>query len=122
MNSKKAAGPDGMLIEMMSDAFGIDKVMDIINDSGEIPEDLSKSVFITIVKKAGANEWELHSNSTKFIIMFQMNRVCCRLKIELGQEQYVFVKDAGTRNPIFVTKMISETTIGMLYRLHKSIW
>lgn len=41
----------------------IDKITDVINeiyDSGEIPEDLSRTVFIVMRKKLGENECKFH--------------------------------------------------------------
>lgn len=45
-------------MEMLDD-FGIDKIMEIINDSGIITEGLSRPVFI-VLSKPGANECPLH--------------------------------------------------------------
>lgn len=61
---KKAAEPDGVVIEMLSALanFGINNITKIIKeiyDSGEILESL-RSIFIAIPKMAGANECELH--------------------------------------------------------------
>ncbi|XP_069991643.1 uncharacterized protein [Penaeus vannamei] len=52
----KAAGQDEIATEMLTslDEFGTDKLVEIINgiyDNGEIPEDLSRSVFIALPKK-----------------------------------------------------------------------
>ena len=65
MKRRKAAGPDGIVIEMMDALkdFGVELLTDIANDvydSGEIPEDLRKSIFIALPKKPGATECELH--------------------------------------------------------------
>ena len=50
------------MIEALED-FGIDTMTEIINelyDSGTIPEDLSKSIFIALPKNPNATECELH--------------------------------------------------------------
>ena len=65
MKRNKAAGPDDIVTEMIValENFGIEKLTEVLNevyDSGEIPEDLSKSVFIALPKKPGAIECELH--------------------------------------------------------------
>ena len=59
MKKGKAAGPDKSTVEMTEslDDFGIDMLTDFLNaiyDSGEIPSDLSKSIFIALPKKPGA--------------------------------------------------------------------
>ena len=63
MKRNKTAGPDKIVIEMVTalEDFGIEKVTEVINEiynTGEIPEDLSKSIFIALPKRAGANECE----------------------------------------------------------------
>ena len=55
MRKSKAAGPDGVVIEMIEalDEYGVEKLTDIINriyDDGKFPGDLSKSIFITLPK------------------------------------------------------------------------
>ena len=65
MKRNKAAGPDGIVVEMIEalEGFRIDTMTEIINeiyDSGTIPEDLSKSIFIALPKKPNATECELH--------------------------------------------------------------
>ena len=65
MRKNKAAGPDGVVIEMIEtlEEYGVDKLTEIINkiyDDGKFPEDLSKSIFITLPKKPGAVDCEQH--------------------------------------------------------------
>ena len=53
MKKGKTAGPDKITVEMIEslDEFGIDMLTDFLNaiyDSGEIPSDLSKSIFIAL--------------------------------------------------------------------------
>ena len=52
----KAPGPDNITIELLEalEEFGVDQITKFLNniyDTGEIPEDLSKSIFITLPKK-----------------------------------------------------------------------
>ena len=59
MKGNKARGPDGIVIEMIKalDDFGIEKLTIMANeiyDTGKIPQDLSKSIFIALPKKPGA--------------------------------------------------------------------
>ena len=93
---------------------------DIINkiyDTGEIPEDLCRSIFIALTKKLGAVECELHrtislmSHITKLILRIIVERVCSRIRPEFGIEQCGFVEDTGMRNAIFMVRMISERAV-----------
>ncbi|GFO40389.1 RNA-directed DNA polymerase from mobile element jockey-like [Plakobranchus ocellatus] len=65
MKNGKATGPDNIPVEIIKalDNLGIDlttKFLNAIYDSGTIPEDLCKSVFIVLPKTPGATECELH--------------------------------------------------------------
>ncbi|XP_037794114.1 uncharacterized protein LOC119589587 [Penaeus monodon] len=114
MKRNKAAGPDKIVTEMIVplEEFGIEKLTDVINeiyDSGEFPEELSKSIFIALPKKPGAIECELHrtislmSQITKIILKVIMARARNKLRQEIGNEQCGFVEDSGTRNGIWMT-------------------
>ena len=124
LKRNKAAGPDEVVTEMMLalEDYGIDKLTDIVNgiyDTGVIPEDLSRSIFIALPKKPGATECELHrtislmSHMTKLILRIIMMRARSRIRPEIGREQCGFVEDSGTRNSIFMVRMISERAIEM---------
>ena len=124
MKKNKAAGPDEIVIEMLTalEEFGIEKLTDLVNeiyDSGDIPEDLSKSIFITLPKKPGAVECELHrttslmSHITKLLLRIVMQRARKRIKPEIGEEQCGFVENTGTRNAIFMVHVLSERAIEM---------
>ena len=134
----KTAGPDKITVEMIEslDEFGIDMLTDFLNtiyDSGEIPCDLSKSIFIALPKKPGATECESHrtisltSHITKILLKILMARM--RNKIT-PEEQCGFVKDKGTRNAIYTvydknfnrtSHRNTERSVFMLYRLHKGL-
>ncbi len=124
MKKNKAAGPDDIVVEMLTslEEFGIEKLTEIVNeiyDSGEIPEDLSKSIFIALPKKPGAVDCELHrtislmSHIIKIILRIIMVRARKRTKPEIAEEQCGFVKDTGTRNAILMIRMLSERAIEM---------
>lgn len=60
INRNKAAGPEGILTEILSASgdFGINKIIEVINeiyDSGDITENLTTCIFVTLPKKTGAN-------------------------------------------------------------------
>lgn len=56
------------------------EVISEIQDSGEIPDDFSRSIFMMLPKNTGVNKYELHQTNslisliTKEIIRIQMNR------------------------------------------------
>ena len=124
MRRNKAAGPDRIVVEMLEalEEYGVGKLTDIINkicDDGEFPEDLNKSIFIILLRKPGAVECEkyctisLISHITKIILRLLLLRARSRITPEIGVEQFGFVEDAGTRNAIFVLRMITKRAVEM---------
>ena len=86
MRKNKAAGPDGVVIEMIEalEEYSVEKLTKIINkiyDDGKFLEDLSKSIFITLPKKPGAVACEQHhtislmSHVTKIILRVLLLRL-----------------------------------------------
>ena len=109
------------MIEALED-FGISTLTEMINeiyDSGTIPEDLSKSIFIALPKKRNAIECELHrtislmSHLIKIVLRTLMWRERKSIRPEIGKEQYGFMKGTGTRNAIFTLRMICERSMEM---------
>jgi hypothetical protein len=138
MKTNKATGPDGISIEMIQslDELGLDVMTKLINkiyDTGEIPEDLTKSIFIALPKKSGTTECELHrtislmSHVTKILLKILMMHMKNKIRPEIAKEQYGFMTDKGTRNAIFFLRMIIERSIEVKHdiflfpRLHKSV-
>ena len=65
MKLGKATGPHIISVELLEalEDYGIDKVTTLhneIHDTGQIPPDISKSIFIALSKKPGTTECELH--------------------------------------------------------------
>lgn len=113
------AGPDEIVAEMLSALgnFGIDKITEVIHkidNSGDILEDFTKYIFVILPKRPGENKCKHHQtisltrHVTKLMMRILMNRSQSRMRPEIEQEQDDFVKDTGTRNVIFMIKMISE--------------
>ncbi|GFR98655.1 LINE-1 retrotransposable element ORF2 protein [Elysia marginata] len=86
MKAGKATGPDGVAVEMIEalEEYGVEKLTSLLNeiyDTGEIPTDISRSVFIALPKKPGATECELHrtislmSHVTKILLRVVMMRI-----------------------------------------------
>ncbi|KAG1673509.1 Craniofacial development protein 2 [Nymphon striatum] len=122
MKHGKATGPDNIPIEAISalEDLGIKmttKFLNLIYDSGKIPDDLCKSVFITIPKTPGATECALHrtislmSHFTKILLRVLMIRMRKSLRPEISKTQFGFVSDKGTRNAIFTLSMLMERCV-----------
>ena len=119
MKHGKAVGPDNIPIEVFAvlEDIGIDfltKVLNSIYDSGKIPKDLAKSVFITLPKIPGTMDCELYrtisvmSHLTKALLRIIMARMRKSLRPEISQLQFGFVPDKSTRNAIFTLSMLAE--------------
>ena len=98
MKNGKASGPDNISTEMIKLAmdFSVDKLTDIANhiyDTGNIPEDLSKSIFVALPKKAGTDECEMHrtislmSVIVKIILRVLMLRKRNKTRPEISEAQ-----------------------------------
>src|SRR5438034_180842 len=122
MKRNKACGPDNIYAELLqaTDEFSVDKITEIANDmynSGNIPEDLSKSIFIALPKKPGATEYEIHRtislNSVviKVILRILMQRMRNKIRPEIDKTQCGYMNDTKTRNAIFILRNICERTI-----------
>ena len=118
----KSSGNDDVTIEMIlaSGDFGLRKIAELarkIYDTGYIPKEMYKSIFIAIPKKPGAVECNLFrtislmSQITKIILKVILNRIKRKLKPEIAEEQYGFMKGKGTRNAIFIMRMLTERAI-----------
>lgn len=124
MKTGKSPGDDGVMIEMLKAGGEIllDKITTIANkvyNTGIIPEEMGKSVFIAIPKKAGTTDCEQHrtlslmSHITKIILKVILERIKPKLEREIGEEQYGFMKDKGTTNAIYVMRNFGERAIEM---------
>ena len=93
--------PDGLSIELIEDLeeYEIEKVTTLLNeiyDTGQIPIDMSRSIFIALPKKPGATDCELHrtislmSHVTKLLLSIIMMRVRNKRNPEIAEEQCGF--------------------------------
>ena len=119
MKTGKASGPDNIRVEMLEplEELGITVLTDLLNEiyeAGQIPADLTKSIFITLPKKPGAIGCDLHStislmsHITKILLRIIMKRARNKLNPELSEEQCGFVEGKGTTNAIFILRNIIE--------------
>ena len=124
MKRGKAPGPDQVNVEMLDGAgeIGLEKLTELINkvyNTGNIPGDLLKSIFLAIPKKPKANECELHrtislmSHTTKILLRILMKRARAQIKPEISNSQCGFVQGKGTRNAIYMMRTLIERSIEM---------
>ncbi|GFO16201.1 endonuclease-reverse transcriptase [Plakobranchus ocellatus] len=124
MKNGKATGPDNIAAEQIKalDEFGINKItvlLDEIYETGEIPKEMLKSIFIALPKKDGATECELHrtisliSQVTKILLRIVMMRVRNKIRPEIGDTQCGFVEGKGTTNAVYMLRMIIERALEM---------
>ena len=122
MKTGKATGPDGLSIELIEalEEYGIEKVTTLLNeiyDTGQIPVDMSRSIFIALPKKPGATDCELHrtislmSHVTKLLLRIIMMRVRNKINPEIAEEQCGFVEGKGTTNAIFILRTLIERAL-----------
>ena len=119
MKKGKAPGPDDITVEHIEalEEFGKDKLTIFLNeiyDTGLIPSDMSKSIFIALPKKQGATECEsqrtisLMSHVTKILLRIIMKRVRSKLKTEIAEEQCGFVEGKGTSNAVYLIRILTK--------------
>ena len=126
MPKGKAAGPDEVYVELTQalDDVGAEwcrmtKIANKICEEGYFPTDMSQSVFVTLPKKAGTTKCELHrtislmSHMTKVTMNILLQHMRGRTKGEISEEQFGFMPDKGTRNVIFMLRMIKERCVEM---------
>ena len=122
MKAGKASGPDNITIEMIEplEDLGVTVLTELLNDiynTGHIPADLSKSIFIALPKKPAAIECELHrtislmSHITKILLRIIMKRARNRIKPEIAEEQCGFVEGKGTANAIYILRNLMERSL-----------
>ena len=71
----------------------------------------------SIAEKPGANECEDHqtislmSHVTKIFLRIIMERIRCKIKPEIADEQFGFVEGKGTSNAIFCLRMLIQRSL-----------
>uniref|UniRef100_A0A8D8U352 Craniofacial development protein 2 n=1 Tax=Cacopsylla melanoneura TaxID=428564 RepID=A0A8D8U352_9HEMI len=119
LNEKKAAGIDDVPAEVLKciDESTKEKLFKIISDcyeTGEIPSDFVKSKCITIPKKGNANDCSnyrtisLLSHTSKILLNIIKNRLKEKVEQHLGDDQFGFRKERGTREAILALRQILE--------------
>jgi hypothetical protein len=96
MKNGKTPGPDGVTkeeMEVLGD-FGIGIITNLLNDiynTGHIPDDLLKAVFIALPKKSGAEcedfrTISIMNHATKILLHIIMKRIRNKIKHEVSEE------------------------------------
>ena len=89
----------------------------MIHNQGSFPNELNKSIFITLPKVNGTITCEKHrtislmSHVTKFVLRIVINRVRGRTLDEIAAVQYGSMPDKGTGNAIFVLRRLVERSV-----------
>ena len=115
----KAPGEDGIVTEMWKalGEFAVEKLTSLFNkiySSGYIPDEMTRSVFITLPKKPKATECgdyrliSLMPHITKIFLRVILNRIKTRINIEVGEEQFGFRAGSGTREGIFCLNVLAQ--------------
>ena len=122
MPEKKSPGPDGITTEMLvaADEIGIFEpthLSNLIHNQGSFPNELNKSIFITLPKVNGTIKCEKHrtislmSHVTKLVLRIVINRIRGRTLDEIAPVQHGFMPDKRTGNAIFVLRRLVERSI-----------
>ena len=125
----KAPGEDGITTEMWKvlGSFGSKTLAYMFNkmyDAGHFPEDLTRSIFITIPKKTRATECgdyrliSLMPHITKIFLRVILNRIKSHVDIEVGEEQFGFRPGKGTREGIYCLNMLAQKHIEVKKNLY----
>ena len=97
--------------------FAVEKLTSLFNkiySSGYIPDEMTRSVFITLPKKPKATECgdyrliSLMPHITKIFLRVILNRIKAHINIEVGEEQFGFRAGSGTREGIFCLNVLAQ--------------
>ena len=97
--------------------FGIEQLIKLatnVYDAGIFPEDLSRSIFIAMSETNGDIDFELHRtfslmiHATEILLRATLLRARSKVRKETSEEQYGFMDDRGTRNAIFILRLMER--------------
>ncbi len=99
------------------DEYGVDLLTEIarqVYENGERVAQMYKSTFITLPKIPGTLECNKHrtisimSQVTNIILRVVLDRMRNKILPEIENKQCGFIKEKGTRNAIFILRMLME--------------
>lgn len=119
---EKATGDDNINAELLQNLGekGIQAMTELINSiyiKGDLPHDFLKSVFVPIPKVNKAmecNEYRtisLISHAAKILLKVIKKRITPSIENRLSENQLGFRKGKGTRDAIFITRVLIERAI-----------
>ena len=97
--------------------FGVEKMTELFNDiyvTGHIPEELLKSVYITLPKKARATECADHRTISlmphilKVFLKVIQEKINHNINKEVGSNQFGSRAGSGTRESLFCFNTIAQ--------------
>jgi len=102
-----------MLIALQEDGVDVSRTLfKNIYETGQIPYEMLKSVFIAIPKKSNTLDCENHrtislmTHTLKLFLKIILPRIRRKILPQIPTYQYGFMPDRGTRNVIFVLRML----------------
>ena len=90
--------------------------------TGNIPTPMQRSTFAAIPKKPGAMDCNRHRTISvmtqlgKIDLRINLNRNLNKIRPEISEEQYGFVKGNGTTKTIFLVRVLSDRAIYFVSR------
>ena len=120
MKDGKAQGGDNISTEMLKvlEVFTLNKLTDLFNriyNTGHIPDELAKSIFIPLPKKPKAMECgdyrtiSLMPHVTKLLLKVILERMKKKIGEEVSETQFGFKSGSGTREAIFCLNNAIQT-------------
>lgn len=117
--TQKAPGPDDTYVEMLKllNDDGIKLLTQLINktyESGILPRDWLRSIFIPIPKKNGANKCSqfrlisLMSHTLKIVLKVIHQRIYRKCEQNISDEQFGFRQGLGTREALFCLTVLLQ--------------
>uniref|UniRef100_A0A8D9DT62 Craniofacial development protein 2 n=1 Tax=Cacopsylla melanoneura TaxID=428564 RepID=A0A8D9DT62_9HEMI len=122
ISDRKATGVDGIPAEILKSLDdktkkSLFKIISNAYENGSLPSDFIQSRTITIPKKGSATECSnyrtiaLLSHASKILLNIIKNRLKRRIDTHLGEDQFGFRSQTGTREAILALRQILERRI-----------
>ena len=121
---RKAPGPENVRDEMLkllneTALKYLKHLMNKIYERGRLTKKMCQSIFIPLLKNAGTVQCDefraisLMSHLTKILLKIVSQRMKSKIMHEIDVCQYGFRADCGTRNAVFILKVLSQRSIQM---------